>query len=414
MRETYDVIVVGAGVAGATAGLLFAQQGLSVFVADEKPNSSHHKVLCTHFVQPIARPVLRKLDLERDIERSGGIPTKAAFWTPAGWIDPDGDYALGKSDGSLLAYNIERRLFDPLLTRRLDAALGVKLELATTVRSPARLGDGSWALSVESSKDGAREIVGRILVAADGRTSALAAALGNEVIMKRENQRACAFGYFEYVPAPAGNRSLFLLGAQDMAFLYPLGRNRALLAAYVPKELRIVGDENSRENALKSIFSQFPDVPDLSGARLVSRIYGYSDYPNIARRPVQAGVAYIGDAALSLDPMSGVGCAFAMLMADMLVESVIEAVKSRSGRFDEALSEYAARFDEFFPAHASGIAADSIIAKSAATTQSVYERITRSTDLQRLFIALTGRLVQPTEFQKSYLSIGLAQTRQSA
>ncbi|WP_375411101.1 NAD(P)/FAD-dependent oxidoreductase [uncultured Bradyrhizobium sp.] len=414
MRRTYDVVIVGAGVAGATAGLLFAQRGLSTLVVDKKQNGSHHKALCTHFVQPAARPVLRKLAIERDIERAGGVPTKAAFWTSSGWIWPDGDYAIAGSDGSLLAYNIERRILDPLLTRRLERAAGVTVELAQTVRSPNRLQDGSWMLVLENATGGIREIGGRFLVAADGRTSPVAAALGNELIMKKENQRTCLFGYFENVKAPVENRSLFLLGAQEMAFLYPLGRDRALLAAYVPKTSRIVGDEESKTNALKSIFAQFPDLPDLSSARLASRLYGYSDYPNLARKPVHNGVAYIGDAALSLDPMSGVGCAFAMLMADMLVESVAPTIATQPDRLDAALLEYVARFNKFFPAHASGIAADSIIVKSAATTDSVYRRITRNTYLQRLFIALTGRIIQPEEFQKAYLSIGLAQNRRSA
>ena len=420
-HPAYDVVVAGAGVAGAIAALLLARQGLSVLVADQKPDQDQHKVLCTHFVQPLARSVLRKLGLEAAMEAAGAVPTKAAFWTTAGWIDPPGDYATEGGDGTLLAYNAERRILDPLLMRELAASPRIDLRLRHAVRTPERHADG-WKITLEdpgaSSSDAdqtpSRTVLARLLVAADGRSSALAEALGNTVVTRKENQRACSFAYVEGVQAPERNRSLFMLGGRHMAFLYPLGGARALLSAYVPQQDRIGSTEaEERLAALLAAFDGFPDVPDLSHAVLASRIYGFSNYPNLVRNPVHADAAFVGDAALSLDPMSGVGCAFAIVMADMLADSIAAAAARRED-LGAGLPDYAARFAAFFPPHAVGIAADSIIAKSAATTHSVYKRIVDSPRLQKTFIALTGRLVMPSAFQRAYLAEGVGRLRRSA
>lgn len=414
MRGHYDVVVAGAGVAGAIAALSFARHGLSVLVVDPKLDRCRHKILCTHFVQPLAMPILDGLGLTDRIIAAGGVPTKAAFWTSAGWIDPPGDYASADGD-RLYALNIERRILDPLLMECLEAEPNVDVVLARAVRNPQRLENGSYRVSVDAAGGETASVETRLLAAADGRTSPLATVLGNVHVSRLENQRAAAFGYFEGIPAPEKNRSLFYLGDREMAFLYPLGGTRALLSVYVPKEDRRAGKADERADWLVDLFRRFPDGPDYSQARLVSSVYGYRDYPNLVRRPVHEGAAFIGDAAISLDPMSGVGCSFAMKTADLLVRATANALRHGGPEeVEKGLADYTASVDAFFPAHIAGISADSIIAKSAATTAAVYGRIVRNTDLQRTFIALTGRLVTPSEFQRAYLAASIAHLKRSA
>jgi len=415
MRPSYDVVIAGAGVAGSIAGLLFARQGLSVLIADQKIESTKHKVLCTHFVQPVARPILAKLGLEDRIEAAGGVPTKAAFWTSAGWIDPPGDYGLAPdSDGRLLAMNIERRILDPLLLEEMTDLPNLDLRLATSVDAPEPVGAGGIQVAVTTEAGDATVRAG-LLVAADGRRSSLARTLGNVPVIRKENQRVCLFGYFEGVAAPPGNRSLFMLGDREMAFLYPLGGTRILLSAYIPKDAELFGTMEEKAAALIALFERYPGVPDFSQARLVSRMHGFRDYPNLVRHPVHAGVAFLGDAALSLDPMSGVGCSFAMKTADMLVDAMTAPLRvGTSAALERGLATYAEGFQAFFAPHAAGIAADSVIAKSAATTASVYARIVRNPHLQRVFMALTGRLVSPGEFQRAFLKASMADARRAA
>jgi flavin-dependent dehydrogenase len=105
---------------------------------------------------------------------------------------------------------------------------------------------------------------------------------------------------------------------------------------------------------------------------------------------------------MSLDPMSGVGCGFALLGADMLADALEPALLGQEP-LEGALDTYASRSREFFLPHANGIAADSLMAKEPEAQLSIYRTIVADVSLQRDYIALTGRLLTPQAFQRAYL-----------
>ena len=117
--DQYDVIIAGGSIAGCVLALRYARYNLRVAILEQKSAPTDYKTLCTHFVQPMALPILRELGLDSPLEQAGALPTKAAFWTPAGWIDPPDGY--GKDGSTAHAYNIERRLLDPFLRARVMA-----------------------------------------------------------------------------------------------------------------------------------------------------------------------------------------------------------------------------------------------------------------------------------------------------
>lgn len=400
LNDRYDVVVVGGSVGGCTLALCYARHNLRVAVLEQKAAETDYKTLCTHFIQPMALPVLRELGLDGPLEEAGAVRTKAAFWTPTGWIDPPEDYGVDPSTAH--AYNIERRILDPFLRERLRACGNVELRMGNRVIEVTPV-DGEWR--IETLADRGREIFrARLVVAADGRNSQMARCMGNGAD-SRENQRAALFGYFDHIDAPPHNRSLFILSDPERGFFYPLCNGRTLLTIYVPKsgmeEWRRQRD--SLESDLKAYFQRYSGVPDVSRARLDSSVYGYRDYPNLLRKPVMNGVPFIGDAALSLDPLSGVGCAFAIVAASMLAEATLPPLLEAKA-FDDALAAYASRFNKVIFPHARGIMADSLIAKSPEMSLQTYRCITSDAALQREFVDLTGRLISPMRFQTAFAS----------
>ncbi|MBS0444637.1 MAG: FAD-dependent monooxygenase [Proteobacteria bacterium] len=399
-----DVFVMGAGIGGSIAALSFARRGLRVAIADKKAGDASYKLLCTHCIQPVAMPVLRKLGLEQGLLAAGAVPTKMAVRTRVGMIDPPG-HAYDAA-GTLSALNVERRLLDPYLMAHLRASSRVDVRLAAAFVSADRAADGTW--TVELDADGARERFRcRLLVAADGRGSQLARQLDNRALMRGENDRTCSFAYFEDVPAAPHDRTLYIVGAHDEAiFYYPLGRRRALLAAFMPKHLPLAGrTPGDRARALVDVFLDYPQSPDLSRARVASDVHGYLDYPSVLRHGAAEGVPFVGDAAMSLDPMSGSGCAFAMIAADMLADEVGAALAAGDD-LTAPVARYAERFHAFFAPRAHGIAADSRIGKSQTTIDAVHRQICAEPALQQAFLALIGRLTTPGEFQRAFLTAG--------
>ena len=86
-----------------------------------------------------------------------------------------------------------------------------------------------------------------------------------------------------------------------------------------------------------------PDPPDLSGATRERKLIGKLKLPNVSRPAARPGLAFVGDAALSRDPLWGVGCGWAFQSTEWLADELgpglpngERAVLSRVLRFGRA------------------------------------------------------------------------------
>jgi flavin-dependent dehydrogenase len=399
----YDALIVGGGVAGSACAILLQRAGQQVALVDKIPDADRYKKLCTHFIQPAAMPVLQRLQLGHLMQPDRGVVTRAAFITPAGTIDPAGGYG---EQADHYALNLERAVLDPAL-RRAALAAGVHIYYGHPVQDVSG-GAGAWQVHTEHQGETVT-LHGRLLVAADGRASPLAARLGNRA-EEHENQRATLFAYCRGIAAPPGGRSLFAQHQGGMAFLYPLINQRTLLSAYIDKPTAAAWHRGDARQHLLDYFSSVPAMPSMAGAAFETAVMGYHDYPNRVRQPVCAGVPFIGDAVLSLDPMSGVGCSFALLAAAMLADACLDGPADAPA----ALKQYQQAFNRYFPAHARGIIADSQQVKEDEVQRALYQTILADETLQRRFLDLTGRLIAPAAFQTAYMLSKVRQRRDAA
>lgn len=386
----YDVAVVGAGVAGTTAAILLRQAGLSVLLVDQRVSVGDYKRLCTHFVQPCANGVFADMGLDHLLGPDFSVRTKAAFHVPGGVIDTEDGY--DPQGSNLYAHNLERSVMDPELRAR---AIGLGVDLVMGAEVTALAEDAVGQRLTFSS--GASVPVG-LIVAADGRASRLARLTGAET-RSLPNDRIAFFCYCSGIAAPDRNRSIFVLRNSEMSFLYPLIRNRTLLSVYIVAERAEgwTGDEKW-PRLLAQFRAHLPGI-DFSRAAPETQVYSYRRYENQIRPPVTGGVAFVGDAAVSIDPMSGVGCSFALKSARLLADAVLA---NRDDR-DAALAAYAAAHRAFFDPHIQGIAADSRVSKTDDSVAATYAPILKNQKLQRQFLDLTARLIKPSDFQQTYM-----------
>ena len=310
----FDVVVIGASLAGCTAAVLFARRGLRVALVERSPDPEAYKRACTHYIQASAAPTIERLGLTRAIERAGGVRNGIDVWTRYGWIRPPDDLRRGAPRG----FNVTRRTLDPMLRRLAADTGGVEPLLGYTARG--LVGDGAIAGVEVATAAGARSILrARLVVGADGRDSQVARLAGIRARV-RPNARFAYFAYYERVPAPSDLRSRMWLLDPDVAYTFPNAAGLTVLACF-PTRASLPAFRRDLEDSFTAMLERLPDGPPLGEARRVSPISGRIDMSNRARGPVVPGLALIGDAALSSDPVWGVGCGWAMQTAEMLVGS---------------------------------------------------------------------------------------------
>src|SRR5882757_8179245 len=106
MPDHTDVVIAGGSVAGCALAALLGRQGIGVTVLEKSPKPEHYKVVCSHFIQSGATPVLQRLGIDATMERAGALRNGLELWTQGGW------YAM---PNTAYGYNLRREKLDPML-----------------------------------------------------------------------------------------------------------------------------------------------------------------------------------------------------------------------------------------------------------------------------------------------------------
>jgi 2-polyprenyl-6-methoxyphenol hydroxylase-like FAD-dependent oxidoreductase len=334
--DRYDVIVVGASIAGCTAATFLARDGLKVALVEAHRDENMYKRLCTHFIQSSATPTIERLGIAKELDAAGAVHNSGDLWTSYGWArEPEtlpGCPAYG--------YSVRREVLDPLLRRTAAAEPCVDLILGAKVVDLVLDADGRVGGVDVRTSGGRREIRGRLVVGADGKASKvaeLADLSGHEVPNNR-------FGYlaqFRNVGLKDQRSKLWLLDNGDTAYVFPNDAGVTVLAAMPGKSRLEEFRRGDTEQALLAMYDGLPEAPDLSSAERVSDVIGALDYPSILRPRITApGVALIGDAAMVFDPLWGLGCGYAFQTGEWLTQEVSPVLRA-GGDVDRATQRYA-------------------------------------------------------------------------
>jgi flavin-dependent dehydrogenase len=327
----HDVAIVGASLAGCTAAVLLAREGVRVALLERSPKPEHFKRVCTHYIQAPAAATLERLGLGEAILEAGGIRDSGDFWTSSGWVRPDWD-ALPRG------YDLCREKLDPMLRRLAAETPGVELMSGQAATGLLRDPAGRPAGVVTA----AGEVPARVVVGADGRDSTVARLAGMRGRV-RPHGRFAYYAYFEGVEPPAHDphRARLWFSDPDCAYAFPGGDGRTLIAV-MPHKDRLPEFKADLDAAVAAHFDGLADAPDLRAATRVSPWIGRLDMTNVRRPAAAPGVALVGDAAQASDPLWGVGCGFALTSAEWLADELAGALVA-NGDVDAALARYRRR-----------------------------------------------------------------------
>ncbi|MFE2271497.1 NAD(P)/FAD-dependent oxidoreductase [Streptomyces lavendulae] len=386
----YDVVISGAGPGGSAAAILLARRGVRVALLERRSDPDAYKVLCTHSLTANAYPVLDELGLVPALEEAGAVRNEARWYTRWGWIEPR---AAPGGPGLPYAYNIRRSVLDPLIRARAAGTPGVDLLAGHRVTGLLREGGRTVGVRASTPK-GEREIRARLVVGADGKDSAVATLAGVPTRL-HENGRFGYLAHFRGLPLPGGIGQTWFL-EPDMAYAFPNDDGVTVLAV-LPDKKRLPAFREDLEGSFLSFVRALPEAPPVDSAERVSKIIGTVDYPLVTREPTAPGIALIGDAALTGDPLWGVGCGWALQSAQWLAEAVAAAAAGR-GDLDRSLAAYARTHRRRLRGH-QNLAVDFARARPFNPGERlVFSAAARDASMARHMYLFASRLIGPLRF----------------
>lgn len=328
--EEFDAVVVGASLAGSAAAALLGRAGARVALVERHADPAAYKRICSHLIQGSGVPSLERLGLLEPALALGAQRSHLNVWTRWGWIEPPPD-AVARG------LNLRREKLDPLVRSAALDAPGVAPFLGHTAESLLRdEADGHVRGVVVRSRDGVETTLrARLVIGADGRGSKIAELSG--VAKKVVPHGRFAYGMYCEGPSPARapDASAWFLDPQ-WAAAFPTDDGLTFYAA-MPTRDRLPEFRGDPERALRAFIANLPDPPPILDSRRVGSLIGKLDMTNVRTDPVAPGLALIGDAAMAIDPLWGIGCGWAFQSAEWLCDAVAAPLAAGPGE-DAALA----------------------------------------------------------------------------
>lgn len=306
---TYDVIVVGARVAGAATALLLARQGLRVLAVDRAAFPSD--TLSSHQVQP---PGVERLARWGLLDRLGDAPpTRRVRFASSGTV-LDGAFPAG---GAI--HSPRRTVLDHALV---EAARAAGAEVRERWRVAELIWEGGRVVGVRGSSPGGQDTAerARLVVGADGKRSFVAQAVRARADRRHAPRSFASYTYWAGVPMTAGE-----LHQREGLAAAAFPTNDGLTMVYMSAPL--AGFEAFRADPEGAYLAALDRCGDL-GARVragtrAERLRTTPDLPNHVRPAHGPGWCLVGDARVTMDPVSAQGIANALRDAESLAGAIV-------------------------------------------------------------------------------------------
>jgi geranylgeranyl reductase family protein len=320
--KSIDVVVVGAGPAGAATAILLAERGWSVTLLDKA--AFPRPKICGEYLSPEAARILDRLAVLKAVDQAGAQPLRGMRIVAPDGTALDGLYPTsgpwrGYRDHALA---IPREVLDRILV---DRARGLPVDVLLRHRVTGLLRKAGRVTGVTAQDEDGTDIriAARLVIGADGRASAVASSLG--LVRPHRLRRMALIQYVSGLDGPEDRGEIYL-DPPDYAILNPVAPGLVNLGLVVPFgharpfARRLETFLGARLRQLRHL------APRLEGMKVEGRLRAMGPLAFRVGEPQVGGVMLVGDAAGFYDPFTGEGIFTALRSAELLTETAHAAL----------------------------------------------------------------------------------------
>jgi 2-polyprenyl-6-methoxyphenol hydroxylase-like FAD-dependent oxidoreductase len=332
----YDAIVVGGRCAGSATAMLLARQGHKVLIVDQATFPSDVK-LSTHLIWHAGVDLLQKWGL-LDAVVATGCPLLKDFSLDMGEL-----VLRGKPPGSQMGAAIAPRriAFDQVL---LDAAIAAGAELRQGVSFEDVIKEDGRVVGVRGrlADGGAFTAHARIVIGADGSHSRVARAVGAEAYNECSKD-AGSYNTYSYFSGVKVDGVEFYGRPERMMYAWETNNGQVLAGMIQPASMPRV----SRADVEAAFYAELEAMTPGLAARLRAgkreEEWISAATSTFCRQAAGPGWGLVGDAGLTMDPITASGITNALRDAALLSDLIHKGLSTQS--LDDALSVYQAQRD---------------------------------------------------------------------
>lgn len=308
----YDAIIIGASIAGAVCALELAEKNWRIAVIEKRSDPAHYKKVCTHIIHPSGVETLRRLGLVQSLQNRSMQNTAMELH----FGNRSAYYPFG---GKREAANIERRDLDPFLKQKLETTPGITLFSGGRLSQISAHNKRVEGVEIETAQ-GSKTLSCSLLIGADGRQSETVG-LAKGQTYQDKNHRVALFAYYEKASAHETSQVWALQRGDEYLGYFP-NNTRALVSWYISEEA-YQEIKHDKVRAFTALEERLADKGIKLGKQLELPAVAKQTAPVRATTSLQS-LALVGDAKLAADPLTGVGCSWAMGSAELLARCLPE------------------------------------------------------------------------------------------
>ncbi|WP_224725505.1 NAD(P)/FAD-dependent oxidoreductase [Paenibacillus vietnamensis] len=398
MSQHFDIIVVGARVAGSALAYELSRSGYSVLLLDKSRFPSD--TLSTHNFYGNSLAMLEEMGILPKLLQTGTPTYKRAVIR---FEDAVIDGEFPESDGRAECLCIRRTHLDDLMFKHASSQQSVTAMEGFRLTDVIR--DGGTVTGIEGiDRNGIRQrFYAKLVVGADGRRSTLRDLVNSKCKLAVPTDYASYVGYYEgYSQNGELHAELYKMN-DKLSIVFPTSDNLYVVGVMFPLdsaewvERFKQSPELAMQECIESGFAGSPLQERMRQASLVGRVRGLLGYDNDWHEGMGAGWALTGDALSFKDPAVGQGMQDALFGARILTD-VLTSFPDWSRSWKEMAASYERLMEEKMMFHFQLACQYTKNAPFTPEQMAVNRLIASDPIATKAFLGIYNRATEPLQF----------------